>query len=87
MKYFLSYRRRGVRARAVAYVLNDHDEEGELDGKGLLGVDGAGDVVGADIGAHDFEDRRLNIGIGDTLDVTVAYVLVPNLEGLGTASR
>ena len=27
----------------------------------------------------------MNIGIGDTLDVAIAYILVPNLEGLGTA--
>ena len=26
-------------------VLDDHDQEGELDGKGLLGVNGAGDEV------------------------------------------
>ena len=41
----------------LAYVLNDHDQEGELDGECLFGVNGAGDVVGADVGAHDFEDR------------------------------
>jgi len=68
----------------LAYVLNDHDEEGKLDGEGLLGVNGAGDVVGADVGAHDFENGRLNIGIGDSLDVAIAHILVPNLEGLGT---
>ena len=68
----------------MAYVLNDHDQEGELDSEGLLGVNGAGDVVGADVGAHDFENGRLNIGISDTLDVAIAHILVPNLEGLGT---
>ena len=45
---------------------------------------GAGDEGGGDIGAHDFEDRGLNIGIGDSLNVTVSHVLVPNLEGFGT---
>jgi hypothetical protein len=70
----------------LAYVLNDHDQEGELDGEGLLGVNGAGDVVGAHVGAHDFEHGRLNIGISDTLDVAIAHILVPNLEGLGTKS-
>ena len=38
-------------------VLDDHDEEGELDAECLVSVCGAGDVVGGDIGAHDFEDR------------------------------
>jgi len=46
----------GLIKRMGAYVLDDHDKEGEFDGKGLLGVNGAGDVVGADVGAHDFEN-------------------------------
>lgn len=53
-------------------VLDDHDEEGELDAQGALGVSGAGDVVGRDVGANDLEDRRLNVGVGDALDVAVA---------------
>ena len=65
-------------------VLDDHNQEGKLDGEGLLGVDGAGNEVSRNVGAHDFEDRGLNIGIGDSLDVAIAHVLVPNLEGLGT---
>ena len=42
-------------SKECAYVLDDHDEEGKLDGEGLLGVDGASNVVGGDVGAHDFE--------------------------------
>ena len=63
-------------------VLDDHDEEGELDAEGLVGVGGAGDVVGGDVGAHDLEDRRLDVGVGDALDVAVAHALVPDLQGL-----
>ena len=66
----------------VTYVLDDHDQEGELDGKGLLGVEGACDEVGAHVGAHDLEHGRGDVGVCDTLDVTVADVLVPNLKGL-----
>lgn len=41
----------------LTYVLDDHDQEGELDGKGLLGLDGARDEVGRDVGAHDLQHR------------------------------
>ena len=41
--------------RLRTYVLDDHDQEGQLDGERLLRVDGARDEVGRDIGAHDFE--------------------------------
>ena len=37
-------------------VLDDHDQEGELDGKGLLGVDWARDEVSGHVGSHDLED-------------------------------
>ena len=40
----------------ITYVLDDHDEEGELDAEGLVSISGAGDVVGGDISTHDFED-------------------------------
>lgn len=74
-------------ALVLTYVLDDHDQEGQLDGKSLLGLDGASDVVGRDIGAHDFEHGRLNVGIGQSLDVTVADLLIPNLQGLGAVHR
>ena len=38
------------------YVLDNHDQEGKLDRKSLAGVDWACDVVGGDIGSHDFEN-------------------------------
>jgi hypothetical protein len=73
-----------LEGEVLLQVLDDHHEEGKLDGEGLLGVDGAGNEVGRDVGAHDFEDRGLNVGVGDSLDVAVSHVLVPNLEGLRT---
>ena len=75
-----------ARLARSTYVLDDHDEEGKLDGKSLLAVHGAGDVVGADVGSHDLEDRGLNISIRQSLDVAVANLLVPDLEGLGAIS-
>ena len=68
----------------ATYVLDNHDEERKLDGKSLLGLDGASDEVGGDVSAHDFENGGLNISIGQTLDVTVSHVLVPDLERLGS---
>ena len=72
--------------KASTYVLDDHDEEGKLDGKSLLGVHGAGDVVSADVGAHDLEHGGLDISIGKSLDVTVSHVSVPDLEWLRSIS-
>ena len=67
----------------VTYVLDDHDQEGQLDGEGLLGVDGACDEVGRHVGAHDFENGGLNVGVRQSLDMTVPHILLPNLERLG----
>ena len=41
MKYFLSCAGQG----GHAYVLDDHDEEGQLDAESFVGVGGAGDEV------------------------------------------
>ena len=65
-------------------VLDDHDEEGQLDGERLLLVDGARDVVGRHIGSHDLENGGLNIRVSYSLDVSVSHVLVPDLKWLGS---
>jgi hypothetical protein len=78
---------RVVRKWRLTYVLDNHDQEGEFDAQGLLGVEGRVDVVGGDVGAHDLEDRRLNIGVGYSFDVAVADLFVPDLEGLGSKQR
>ena len=64
------------------YVFDNHNQEGQLDCQGLLGVERASDEVGADVRAHNFEDRRRNIRVGDALNVAITDVLIPNLEGL-----
>ena len=59
MKYFFNYycRKRVLASGArLTYVLDDHDQERKLDGEGLLGINWAGNVVGGDIGSHDFEN-------------------------------
>ena len=52
-----------LEGEVLLQVLDDHDQEGKLDGEGLLLVNGAGDKVGGDIGAHDLENGGLNISI------------------------
>ena len=71
----------------ITYVLDDHNQEGKLDSKGLLGINWASDVVGGDIGTHDFENGRLNIRISYSLDVTISHVLMPDLKGLGSNQK
>ncbi len=63
-------------------ILDDHDEKGQLDAEGLLRVGGARDVGGAHIGADDLEHERLNVVVGDALDVSIAHLLVPDLQRL-----
>ena len=65
------------------YVLDDHDQERKLDGQSLLGINGAGNVVGGDISSHDFDNRGLNIGIRYSFDVSITDIFLPNLERLG----
>jgi hypothetical protein len=72
-RYFLGF------SDGLTYVLDDHDEEGQLDGEGLLGVKRASDEVSANVRAHDLENRGGNIGVSDSLNMTVADVLIPDL--------
>jgi hypothetical protein len=64
----------------ISYVLDDHDQERQLNTKGLICVSWACDVVGGDIGSHDFKDWALNIGIRYSLNMTVPNALVPYLQ-------
>ena len=38
-----------------AYVLDDHDQEGQLNAEGLVSVGGASDIVSGDVCSHDLE--------------------------------
>lgn len=65
-------------------VLDDHDEEGKLDAQRLLGVGGASDVAGVDVATDEFENGRVDVLVGETLNVTVTNFLFPNLERTGS---
>ena len=66
------------------YVLDDHDQEGQLDRKGLASINWTSNVVSGNIGTHDFENGRLNIRISYSLNVAISHVLMPDLERLGS---
>lgn len=53
------------------YVLDDHDQEGQLNAKSLVGVGGACDEGSSDIGPHDLQHRGLDVLIGQPLDVAI----------------
>jgi len=65
-------------------IFYDHDEERQLDAQSLLGISRAGDVIRTDIGAHDLQNTRLDIRVGDSLHMSVAHCRIPNLEGLAS---
>jgi len=65
-----------------SYVLDNHDQEWQFDSECLVSVGRACNVVGGDVGAHNFKDGALNVGVRNSLNVTVPNALVPNLKRL-----
>ena len=55
-----------------AYIFDDHNQKRQFDAKSLLRVSRALNACGADIGSHNFKYRRLNIRVGNTLDVAIS---------------
>lgn len=64
------------------YILDDHDQKGQLYAQSLILVGRTGDVVCGHVSAHDLEHARLNVLICDALDVTVPHLFVPYLKWL-----
>ena len=69
------------------YILDDHNEEGKFDAESFLRILRTSDEGSGDVGTHNFEYRRLNVLISNSLDVTVVdydkewfTLLLPNLE-------
>ncbi len=75
-----------LEGEVLLHVLDNHDQVGELDAQGLARVGRAGDVRRAHVGAHHLQNEGLDVGVGYTLDVAVADLLVPNLKGKRTRS-
>ena len=55
------------------YIFDDHDKEGQFDAQSLVLIGRACDEGSGDVGAHDLEDRRLDILISQPFDVAVLY--------------
>ena len=66
------------------HVLDDHDQVGQLDSQGFLGVSRTGDVGGADVGADDLQHEALDVLVCDSLDVSIPHFLVPDLQRFGS---
>ena len=62
-----------LKAEVLLEILDDHDQEWQLDAQSLGGVSWTGDVGRADVAAHNLQDTRLDVAVGDTLDVTIAH--------------
>jgi hypothetical protein len=69
------------------YIFDDHDEEGEFDAQGFLFVLRTGYEGCGDIGAHDFEDRRLDVLVSEALDVSIVNCIDPKLLCLSQICR
>lgn len=82
--YILVIKNLNFEGEVFLQVLDDHDEERQLDTKGLLLVSRAGDVGGAYIGAYNLQHKGLNVVICYPFYVSIANLLVPDLEGLTT---
>lgn len=63
-------------------ILEYHDEERQFDTQRLLRLGGTDDVIRGDVGSHDLQNGRLDVRVGDSLDVSVSNGGVPYLQGL-----
>lgn len=66
-----------LEAEVLLQVLDEHDQEGQLDAKSLLGVSWASDEGRADVGAHDFQDARPDVIVCYPLYVPVPHCTQP----------
>ena len=67
---------------SYSYILYNHDQERKFDSKSFVGISWAGDVVGRDIGTHDFQHGTLDVWVSDSLNVSVSHALIPYLQRL-----
>jgi hypothetical protein len=63
-------------------VLDDHHEEGKFDAEGLRGVHRTRNVVRAHVSSHNLQHARLDVRIGESFNVPIPDVFVPDLQRL-----
>mmetsp|Transcript_32462 Transcript_32462/g.60389 ORF Transcript_32462/g.60389 Transcript_32462/m.60389 type:complete len:243 (+) Transcript_32462:343-1071(+) len=68
--------------KVLFQVFDDHHKERKLDAKRLICVGGTRNVVRANIGANNLQDARLDVVVGNALNVSVSDFLVPQLQRL-----
>lgn len=56
----------------LLHVLDDHDEEGQFDAQGLLGVGGTSNVGCGHVCPEDLQHQALDFAVCNTLDVAIA---------------
>ena len=62
-----------LKAEVLLQILDDHDQEWQLDAQGFSGVSWTGDIGRANVAAHNLQDARLDVAVGDALDVTISH--------------
>jgi len=67
-------------SKVFLQVLDNHDQERELDAQVFFRVGRGSNESSGYISTHDLQDTGLDIGICESLDVTISDLLVPNLK-------
>jgi len=61
-----------LKGEVLLQILDDHHKEGKFDAEGALRISGTGDVVRGDVGSHNLQDRRLDLLVRYSLNVSIA---------------
>ena len=72
-----------LKCKVFLHVLDNHDQIGKFDAQGLPRIGRTGDISRADVGSHNFQNKTLNVRIGDSFNMTISNFLVPDLQRLG----
>jgi hypothetical protein len=65
-------------------IFDNHDQEGQLDTEGLFLINWGRYESSTDIGTDDLQDRRIDVIVSQSFDISVLDLLFPNLQWLGT---
>ena len=73
-----------LKCEILLQVFYNHNKEGELDSKGLIGICRASDEVSCHVSSHDFDYGALNIWIGEPFNMSISNKFLPNLQWLAS---
>lgn len=63
-------------------ILDNHHQKRQLDAQRFLRIGWTCDICGAYVCANDFQYQALDVIVGDSLDVTISHLFIPNLQRL-----